>query len=262
MMGADRSTTRGVLLDLDGTVWDDALSPYDGAAEAVAQLRESGLPVRFVTNTTRLSRAALAGMLSERGVPAEVDDVFTATLAGVIWLRERGLKRVAVLLPGVALSEFAEFEVVDEEPDALVVGDLGRGWTFEVLNRAFRWLRSGAEFLALHRNPCWKTEGEWVLDAGAFVAALEYATGREATTLGKPSPVLFQAAARSLDLQPGALAMVGDSLLTDIPGAQAAGCPGVLVRTGKFDADQLSVSEYAPDLVIDSIARLPAVLGL
>ncbi|NIR45875.1 MAG: TIGR01458 family HAD-type hydrolase [Gemmatimonadetes bacterium] len=261
-MGSDKRRVKGALLDLDGTVWDDEIAPYDGAAETVARLREAGLPVRFVTNTTRLSRKALAEMLSERGLAAEADDVFTATLAGVIRLREWGVTRIAVLLPDAALSEFADFDVVEDDPEALIVGDLGAGWTFEVLNRAFRWLRAGAEFLALHRNPYWKTEGELVLDAGAFVAALEYATDSEATLVGKPSPVLFQAAARSLELEPGDLAMVGDSLRTDIPGAQAAGCLGVLVRTGKFDEVELANSDVEPDTVIDSIAKLPQALDL
>lgn len=251
---------KGVLLDLDGTVWDDEIHPYPGAAEAIASLREAGLPVRFVTNTTRLTREALAEMLSDRGIVAAPDDVFTATLAGVIWLRENGYRRVAVLLPERALPEFAEFEVLEDEPEALIVGDLGKAWSFDVMNKAFRWLQGGAEFLALHRNKYWKTEGEVVLDAGAFVAALEYATGREAKLVGKPSPVLFEAAAHSLGLEPGELAMVGDSLITDIAGAQTAGCYGVLARTGEYDATELADSPIKPDIIIKSIAELPSAL--
>jgi HAD superfamily hydrolase (TIGR01458 family) len=255
-----RPSVKGVLLDLDGTVWDDEITPYSGAADAIGRLRDADLPVRFVTNTTRLSRQVLAEMLSERGIPASADEVFTATLAGVVWLRDNGFRRVAVLLPERALSEFADFDIVEEEPEALIVGDLGTGWTFDVLNRAFRGLRDGAEFLALHRNPYWKTEGRFQLDAGAFVAALEYATGRQAKLMGKPSPVLFEAAAHSLGLEVDALAMVGDSLDTDIAGAQTAGCLGVLVRTGKFNATALTEASVQPDVVIDSIADFPGAL--
>ena len=253
---------KGVLLDLDGTVWDDELRPYPGAADAVRWLRESDIAVRFVTNTTRLTRTTLADMLSERGIPASPRDVFTATLAGVVWLRERGLERVAVLLPDRALEELSGFELVEAHPQALLVGDLGPGWSFEVMNRAFHWLLDGAEFLALHRNPYWKTEGEQLLDAGAFVAALEYASGRTATLVGKPSPVLFEAAARSLGLEPKQLLMVGDSLDADIAGACAAGCPSVLVRTGRFDAAELAGTSTPPDAVVGSIQELPATLRM
>ena len=260
MSTENRKPPAGVLLDLDGTVWNDEVEPYPGAAEAVSSLRDAGLPLRFVTNTTRLTREALAEMLSERGIPAVADDVLTATLAGVIWLEEHGIRRVAVLLPERALPEFAGFEVVEEAPEAVIVGDLGPGWSFEVMNRAFRWLLHGAEFLALHRNRYWRTDGELVLDAGAFVAALEYATGRRATLVGKPSPVLFEAAAHSLRLAPEDLAMVGDSLRTDISGARTAGCLSVLVRTGNFDATELARAPDSPDLIVDSIADLPALL--
>jgi HAD superfamily hydrolase (TIGR01458 family) len=142
----------------------------------------------------------------------------------------------------------------------VVIGDLGPGWTFDVMNRTFRWLLDGADFVALHRNPCWKTGGELVLDVGSFVAAFEYATGREATLVGKPSRPLFEAAARSLGLDLRDVAMVGDDLLADVAGSQVLGMRAILVRTGKFRASDLETSAVAPDAVIDSLATLPALL--
>ena len=251
----------GVLLDLDGTVWDDDVRLYPGSADAIASIRDGGLPVLFATNTTRLTRVVLAERLVERGIPAEPSDVITATQAGVIWLREQGLRRIAVFLPDRALPEFDEFELVEEDPDALIVGDLGKGWSFDVMNRIFRLLLVGPEFLTLHRNKYWKTGGELVLDAGAFVAALEYATGREARLVGKPGPIQFEAAAHSLGCEPGDLVMVGDSLDTDIAGGLNAGCTCALVRTGNFSEVRLSKSRIRPDFVIDSIADLPQVIS-
>ena len=109
------------------------------------------------------------------------------------------------------------------------MGDLGPGWTFEAMIRVFRWVRGGTAFVALHRNRYWKTGGELVLDVGAFVAELEYAAGREATLVGKPSRALFEAAARSMGLARADVAMVGDDLEADVAGAQALGMPGILV---------------------------------
>jgi HAD superfamily hydrolase (TIGR01458 family) len=251
---------KGVLLDLDGTVWDDNVQPYPGAAEAIGSIREGGLPVLFATNTTRLTRAALAQRLVERGVQAEPSQIITATQAGVIWLREQGLRRIAVFVPDRALPEFDEFELVDEDPDALIVGDLGKGWSFDVMNRIFRLLLVGPEFLTLQRNKYWKTGGELVLDAGAFVAAFEYATGRQARLVGKPGPIQFEAAAHAVGCEPRDLVMVGDSLETDIEGGLDAGCTSVLVRTGKFSAAELAGSAVQPDAVIDSVADLPKAL--
>jgi phospholysine phosphohistidine inorganic pyrophosphate phosphatase len=250
---------RGLLVDLDGTVYeDDGL--IAGADAAIAALRAGGVPVRFVTNTTRVPRATIAGWLDDFGVPATADDIFTPPIAAVAWLREQGIRRVAVCLPEGSFAEFAEFEITDDEPEAVVVGDLGPAWNFDTMNRVFRWLLDGVEFVALHRNRYWKTGGEWVLDVGAFVAAFEYATGREATLVGKPSRPMFEAAAGSMGLALSDVAMVGDDLQADIAGAQAVGIQGIMVRTGKFRAAELESSDVRPDRVVDSIAVLPDLL--
>lgn len=254
-----RTRPSGLLLDLDGTVYEDGQA-IAGSADAVRALRDGGVSVRFVTNTTRVPRSTIAQWLGDVDVAASADDIFTPALAASAWLSRRGVHRVALCLPEHAFEEFADFEIADERPDAVVVGDLGAGWSFEMMNRVFRWLLDGVEFLALHRNRYWKTEGQLVLDVGAFVAAFEYATGRTATLVGKPSRPLFEAAARSMNLDLSAVAMVGDDLLADVAGAQAAGCQGFLVRTGKFRAEELGASDVAPDLVVDSLASLPAML--
>jgi HAD superfamily hydrolase (TIGR01450 family) len=277
-------TPAGFLLDLDGTVYQDgALIP--GADAAIGALRDAGVPVRFVTNTTRVQRATIAGWLADFGVPAEEDDIFTPPSAAVSWLRDRGTRRVAVCLPDDGLAEFERFDLVpvdpspgsaraggeeaggDREavdavsPEVVVIGDLGAGWSFDVMNRVFRWVLDGAGFVALHRNRYWKTGGALVLDAGAIVAAFEYATGREATLVGKPSRPMFEAAARSMGLGLEEVAMVGDDLQADIGGSRALGCRTILVRTGKYRAEELEGSAIEPDAVIDSLAALPGLLG-
>jgi HAD superfamily hydrolase (TIGR01458 family) len=250
---------RGLLLDLDGTVYEaEALVP--GADAAIAALREGGVPVRFVTNTTRVACATIAGWLEGYGIHATPDEIFTPPRAAASWLRERGVRRLALCLPQESFREFAGFEVVERDPEAVVIGDLGPSWTFTVMNRVFRWLLDGADFVALHRNRYWKTGGELVLDVGAFVAAFEYATGREATLVGKPSRAMFEAAARSMGLALADVAMVGDDLQADIGGSQALGIRGFMVRTGKYRGAEVEASPIAPDRVIASVASLPELL--
>lgn len=253
-----RRRPSGLLIDLDGTVWDgdDLIA---GADEAIARLRAGRVPFRFVTNTTRVPRTTIAEWLGRVGIVAGPNEIFTPPLAAAAWLRDRKLQRIQLCLPPHAFDEFGEFAVGDE-PEAVVVGDMGDGWTMAVLNQALRALLAGAEFLALHKNRYWKTSGGLCLDAGAFVVALEYATGRSATLVGKPSRPLFEAAAHHMGLGLEDVAMVGDSLITDIAGAKSAGCQGILVRTGKFDAEELSRGDIEPDLVVDSLAAVPNLL--
>ncbi|MDH4043775.1 MAG: TIGR01458 family HAD-type hydrolase [Gemmatimonadota bacterium] len=250
----------GVLLDLDGTIYElDA--PIPGAAEAVARLRRAGIAVRFCTNTTRMPRRALGDRLAAFGIPAAVDDVITAPSAAAAWLKAEGIERVALYVADDTREDFAGFTLADV-PEAVVLGDLADGWTFDVLNRAFRQVLGGARLVALQRNRYWKTADGLSLDAGPFVAALEFATGARATLVGKPSRAFFLAAAASLGVPQQRIVVVGDDVSTDVAGAQAAGLRGVLVRTGKYRPGDEGTVTPAPTAVVDSVADLPGLLGV
>lgn len=251
----------GVLLDIDGTVLD-AGRAIDGAAEAVTALRARGLPVLFATNTSRKSRADVGASLRAAGIDARDEDVLSAGYAAAVYCREAGVTRVRLLLTESARADWTGFDAESDAPEAVVVGDLGDEFAFRPLNEAFRCLHAGARLIATQKNRTWKAADGWTLDAGAFVAALEYAARTEATVVGKPAPGFFRMAAALLQVEPRALTIVGDDVESDVAGGRAAGLRTVLVRTGKFDARRVAETpaERAPDLVIDSIKDLPAAL--
>ena len=107
---------------------------------------------------------------------------------------------------------------------------------------------------------CWQREDGLTLDAGGFVVALEYASGAEATVVGKPSAAFFAAALAELGADAARTVVVGDDVEGDVGGAQDAGLAGVLVRTGKFREDAVAASGIAPTRTIDSIADVPELL--
>ena len=175
---------RGVVLDLDGTVYDDrGLMP--GAAEAVMAIRSARLGLRFATNTSRYPRGALVERLRS-GVHAGLDDVITAPRAAASWLADHGLTRISLHVAAATVEEFAAFAIDERSPQAVVLGDLGDGWSVERLNRVFRHVLGGARLLAIQKNRYWMRSGSLCLDAGPFVAAIEYATGVTAFVAGKP----------------------------------------------------------------------------
>jgi HAD superfamily hydrolase (TIGR01458 family) len=142
-------------------------------------------------------------------------------------------------------------------PEAVLLGDLAEGWTFELLQEAFEYIMSGAAAIALSRDRYWLKNERLTLDAGPFVAALEFATGKEFTVAGKPSSAFYAAALASLGLRPSrATAMVGDDLWSDVAGAQRAGLQGWLVQTGKFRESVLRESGIVPDRIIGSVAAV------
>jgi inorganic pyrophosphatase len=156
---------------------------------------------------------------------------------------------------------FAHVARDDVSPDYVVVGDMGEGFTYAVLDRAFALLERGARLVALQRNMAWHDGTRRRLDCGAFVAALEAAAGQEALVMGKPSPHCFRLALDALGTAPEQTVMVGDDVDTDIAGATAAGLRSVLVGTGAFHPDHLLPPHPRPTRHTGSVADLPHLLG-
>lgn len=248
---------RGVLVDVDGTLLDGARA-VPGAAEFLARLRAAGLPFRIATNTSRRSRAAVARALREVGLDVVEDDVVLPATIARRAIEDSGRAGAMLLVPDEARRDFAGLDVEPERPDWVVVGDLGAGFTFERLDAAFRALASGARLIALHKNRFWHPgDGRGpTLDAGPFVAALEYAAGVEATVVGKPSPEFFEIARRMLGTPPEATLAIGDSVDNDGLGPARAGLRVALVRGAAYREERLRASGLTPDLVVDSVADL------
>lgn len=250
---------RGLLLDLDGTVFQDgALIP--GVKEALASLDAAGLPYRFATNMSQRSRREIATWLSTMGLDVPPEWIFTAPLAGGAYLAAHGLRRVRALLNDSVLAEDLGLTSVDETPDAVLVGDAERHFSYERLDAIFRLLMDGAPLIALARNRYYRREGRLVLDLGPFVAALEYASGREATIVGKPSTTFFDAARALLGLPAESVLVAGDDLEGDVAGAQRAGMRGVLVQTGKYRTGDEERFGVTPDAVLTSLAEIGRLL--
>jgi HAD superfamily hydrolase (TIGR01458 family) len=253
---------RAVLLDLDGVLYVEG-EPLPGAAAAVERLRAGGLPLRFVTNTTAHSRPATLDKLRRLRFAVDEDELVTPAALAVQHCRAQGHSRVSLLMGDDVKGDFPGLVEDAERPQAVIVGDLGERFDYEVLNRAFRHVLAGAELIALQRNRYWRRADGLSLDVGPFVAALEYATGQEATVVGKPARGFFDGVLSGLGSPPpGEAAMVGDDIESDIGGALAAGLPTVLVRTGKYREEAVRAAGIAPTATIDSIADLPELVGL
>ena len=249
---------RAVLLDLDGVLYVED-EPVPGAAEAVERMRAAGLTLRFVTNTTSQSRAATLQKLGELGFDVGDEELITPALLAVQHCRERGHRRVALLMTDEVKSDFAELEEAGDGADAVIVGDLGERFGYDVLNRAFRELLAGAELVALQKNRYWLREDGLCLDVGPFVAALECAAACEAHVVGKPAAAFFGHVLEGADATPDQAVMVGDDIESDIGGALSAGLAAILVRTGKYRSDAV-LANGIQAATVDSSADVPDVL--
>ncbi len=251
-----QSRIKGFLIDLDGTVVE-ANQLISGVPEALAWLREKGLPYRFVTNTTSKPRKDIIEKLRAIGLMVAPEELFTAPIVGRDYLLSQRLTRCFPLIKSSLTVDLAGVELVEEAPQAVLVGDIGDELTYQKLNHAFRFLLEGAAFIALAQNRYFRGEDGLCLDVGSIVAALEYASQRQAILVGKPAAEFFAMAGRSLGVPTDAIAVIGDDLEADALGGKSAGGFGLLVRTGKFRPEQLDRAVVQPDAVLDSLAALP-----
>ena len=253
---------RGVLLDIDGVLvvsWE----PLPGAVDAARALREAGLAIRYLTNTTSRTRADVGRTLRAAGFSLDDGEILTAAVATAEYLRRAHPAARCLVLNAGPPDDLGRLRLVGpgEPAEVLIIGSGGPPFSWEALNTAARALVDGAELVAMHGSLTWNTKDGLCLDGGAYAVALERATGRHATVVGKPSPTMFHEALAGLGLDASEAVMVGDDLANDVLAAQRVGMRGVLVRTGKFRAETLDASTERPDVVLGSIADVPSWLA-
>jgi HAD superfamily hydrolase (TIGR01458 family) len=258
---AEMKDVRGFLIDLDGVLYqgDKAVK---GARESIDLLKDRNYTFRFVSNTTRKCRNTIVEQVSSMGFDIPVNYIFTPSLAAVASLKNAGKHQCFLLTTGDVYRDFEQECICDSSTmvDFVIIGDAGDKLTYDSLNTAFRHLMNGADLIALEKDRYWMAPGGLSLSAGPFVQALEFATGKTATIVGKPSKTFFELALRDMGLRADQVAMIGDDILTDIGGARTMGMKGILVRTGKYREDAMVNAAVKPSCVIDSIAQLQDIL--
>jgi HAD superfamily hydrolase (TIGR01458 family) len=234
-----------ILIDFDGVIRLGS-EPAADASEFLSFLHNEKLPFFIITNSTRETSDDLKKFLSRNDTGFKVD-VMTTVDATFEYLKEKHLS-VSVYCVNDIAPVFAEF-IDDKNPQAVVIGDLGTGWTYEILNEIFNKVQGGAEIIAMQKNKSWKPDGiNLALDAGAFIAAIEYASGKNSVLIGKPSLIYFQTAIKMLGFPTGTpFLMIGDDLENDIKSAQELGGKGILVYTGKTKFPLPQDSVIRPD---------------
>jgi HAD superfamily hydrolase (TIGR01458 family) len=251
----------GVLLDIDG-VLTVSWRPLPGAVETVAWLRQQGIEFRLLTNTSSRSRAEIAALLADAGMPVEAAKILTAVTSAAGHLAEHHPGAGCLVLnEGELGADLGRIAVTDAVSAGVVLlGGAGPSLGYPELDAVFKLAVGGTPVIALHRNTHYQTADGPALDMGAFILGLEAAAGIEVTVVGKPAPAFFEAALADLGASPGGVVMVGDDIVSDVLGAQAVGMTGVLVRTGKFRPSDLAGGTDRPHRVIDDIGQLPDLL--
>ena len=240
-----------ILIDLDGVIrLGNRLA--GGALELFNFVNQNKIPSCIITNSTRNTSGEVIKFLNDNGINFKINAMTTVD-ATIEYIKEKKL-RVSVYCIQSVQKEFEAY-IDNRNPDAVIIGDLGEGWSYPILNDIFRKVYDGAEIIAMQKNKFWQPDGKSLaLDAGAFVAAIEYATGKKSTLIGKPSPFYFQAALKILGFkETNPFYMVGDDIENDIGGAQSIGGTGILVYTGKTKFPLSSDMEVHPHFEVQNL---------
>ncbi|MBS1209334.1 MAG: HAD-superfamily subfamily hydrolase [Proteobacteria bacterium] len=248
---------QGILIDLAGVLHTgDAAIPRSLAA--LHQLRAAGLPMRFLTNTTRSPRTTIMHKLAAMGFDVQESEIITAARATLQHVHALGLHPHFLIHPDLA----EEMGPSATEPDAVVLGDAGPYFTFEAMNQVFRLLMRGLPLIAMARNRFFQEPDGLTIDMGAYVSALEYAAGVKAEIVGKPATAYFAAALADMGVAAENAIMIGDDVRDDVQGAQNAGIAGILVRTGKYRPQDEHDPQARPAMIVDDFAAaVRTILG-
>ncbi len=223
------------LLDLDGVVYTGE-GAVPGAVRALADARQAGMRLAFVTNNASRSPSAVAAHLASIGVPASASDVVTSAQAAATLIAERVPADSAVLVAGAMGLRLAlrarglrPVSVAADNPAAVVQGynpDLSYG----LLAEAATAVRNGALFVASNADLTIPSPRGLQPGNGSLIQVIITATGKEPLVAGKPEPPLHrEAVERTGAKRP---LVVGDRLDTDIEGAFRGGADSMLVLTG------------------------------
>ena len=248
----------GFLIDMDGVIYrGNEVIP--GADKFINALVENDIPFVFLTNNSQRTKRDIAIRLQRMGFNITEKHIFTCAVATARFLAGQKPNGTAYVIgEGGLLTSLHRngYAIVDSKPDYVVVGE-GRTFTCEMIDKAVQMIFDGAKLIATNPDPnCPAANGNIRPGCGAIVAMLEKATGQEAFSVGKPSPVMMRMARKELGLDTSHTVMIGDTMSTDILGGLQMGYTTVLVLSGGTKLEDISDYAYIPDYTVDTICDL------
>lgn len=263
--GAPEGLFEGYVFDLDGTIYlGDELLP--GAKRLILKLRELGKRVIFLSNNPTKDPRMYAEKLGGLGLKTPDSEIVNTVVTMTEWLLQNHPEATVFPISEEPLKNSLEGAGIrmSEDPEEIdiVIASYDRGFEYRKLQIAFDaiWFHRRARLVTTNPDRyCPFPGGRGEPDAGAIVAAIEACTGATCeVNVGKPDPLMLEAAMDLLGLEAGDCVLVGDRLSTDIRMARAAGMASALVLTGDTSAGTLAAAPEAdrPTWVLERVDRL------
>ena len=243
---------------MDGVIYHGK-SLIKGSDIFLKKLRSLNIPYMFLTNNSQRTRRDVALKLTRLGIPTEPVQIFTCAMATARFLSTKKPHGTAYVIGENGMTAALHhngYTVVDDDPDFVVVGE-GRTVNFEMIEKAVRFVANGAKLIATNLDTACPTDEGIRPGCGAIVAMIESATGKQAFSVGKPSPVMMRMARKAMMLRTDQTIMVGDTMYTDVLGAVQMGYRSVLVLSGQTENEDIQNYAYDPDLIVPCLNDIP-----
>ena len=150
---------KGFLFDIDGTLQlDNILIP--GAIDILSKLISDHLPFLLVTNSTIKSRESILDLFRDQGLDLRLESILNPETAAYNFIKSEHKTAPIRLMLREQEYDWSVFNLVEENPEFIILGDLGKGFTRELLDDLMNQVLSGATLVALHKSKFWRIEKE------------------------------------------------------------------------------------------------------
>ena len=245
---------KNFIMDMDGVIYSGN-KLIEGAKEFISKLRKNGNKFLFLTNNSSHTPLDLSKKLAYLGIEVPPKNIFTAAIATASFLNRQKKHGSAYVIGDAglynALHDFG-YHMTEFNPDYVVFGET-RSYSFEMIEKACRFISNGARFIATSPDITGPSDYGIEPAVGALTAPIEKATGKKPYYIGKPNPLVMRSALRSLGSHSENTVMIGDRMDTDIVAGIETGLETILVLSGVTRKEEISDYAYLPDRVCDSI---------
>ncbi len=274
---AHREQLDALIFDIDGTLVRGA-SPIPEAVDFIARLQKEQFPYFFLTNDSGNSCRQKAEILCKCGIKATASQIISSGDAIAEYIRKNNLTGRKFFQCGeLGIPNFAERAGLritrdlhdSDDCEGAIVGEGVYDWQREIhglLNFLLR--HPGVPVLVGNPDSYWKGRRSIGIGAGTIirmVVSLIKEIGGDVQTIciGKPYAPIYEYAEKHFaevlpgnrHLQMSRIAMIGDSLVSDVRGAKNAGMLSFLVLTGISSREHIAAAppECRPDEVFDTL---------
>lgn len=252
---------QGFLIDMDGVIYRGG-KVIPGGKDFIDYLEKNSIPFLFLTNNSRPTKLDVVRRLKKLGIHIDQSNVYTSAIATAQFIsRQHPSATAFVIGEGGLLNALHDCQIAIEEskPDYVIIGE-GRTWTAENIEKAIDFVIAGAKLIGTNLDPAPKIKGWMKPGTGAIIKMIEEATGKNAFSVGKPSPIMLRNARKHLALHSDETIIIGDTMSTDILGGVLMGYTSILTLSGTTKQESLKNYTYQPNFVINSIKDIFPVL--